>query len=275
MDLVNLRTGKPHISFSELSSWTTCSWRHKLQQIDKIDLGTRGPSLDFGTAIHAACEDFLRTRVMKHQIAYDSISEAWTQYGHPELESWLQQAKDILDEVPTWMNTTFPGWRYVRAEEKLYEPIAGHPHAFKGYIDGVVLCKHLVRKKMKTFVWLIDWKTTSWGWMREKKQDPVTRLQLIFYKNYWCEKRKVDPKAVKCAFVLLKRVAKPGQHCELLPVSVGPVTVERALKVVNNMIHSVQSGLAFKNRHSCKWCPYLETKHCEWRPKSRFARAVP
>jgi hypothetical protein len=275
VDLVNLRTGKPHISFSELNSWVSCSWRHKLQQIDKIILDTRGPALDFGTAIHSACENFLKTRVMNPQIAVDAIRIAWETYGHPDVEEWILQAEGILADVPAWMEANFPKWRYIKAEEMLYEPIDGKPHAFKGFIDGVIVASKLVRKKMKTFVWLIDWKTTSWGWMREKKQDPATRVQLIYYKNYWCKKRNVDPKDVKCAFALLKRIAKPGEHCELLPVSVGPLTTDRALKTVSNMIHSVQKGLAYKNRHNCKWCPYFETEHCTWMPPSRFTRASP
>lgn len=272
MDLLDLRTGKPHISFSELNVWDSCSWRHKLQQVDKINLDTRGPSLDFGTAIHAACEGYLITRKMMKEKAFLLIQEAWALHGYPDVDEWLSQAEGILTQLPSWLDETFPGWRYVKAEEKLYERIANRPHAFKGFIDGVILAPRTVRKKQKTFVWLIDWKTTTWGWKRQKKQDPATRVQLVYYKNYWCNKRNIDPKLVRCAFVLLKRVAKPNAHCELLPVSIGPVTTQRALKVVDNMIHAVQSGIAIKNRHSCQWCPYLETEHCKWQPPSRFTK---
>jgi hypothetical protein len=110
--------------------------------------------------------------------------------------------------------------------------------------------------------WLIDWKTTSWGWSIEKKSEEMTRNQLILYKNFWAKKHNVDPKDIRCAFVLLKKVAKPGQRCELVTVSVGDVTTGRSLKVINNMMSSIKRGVAIKRRTSCEYCEYKDTKYC-------------
>ena len=75
--LESLPTGKAHVSFSEIKEWKECSYRHHLRHIKKIDLFKPSIFLDFGTAVHAACEDFLETREMKSDIALKMLDEAW------------------------------------------------------------------------------------------------------------------------------------------------------------------------------------------------------
>lgn len=256
-----LPTGKPHISFSELRDWKECSFRHKLKHVKKIDLGKPGAAMDFGTAVHASCEKYLSTLVMDPEIAIDYLKEAWATHSFPpaDLPKAILEAHSILSDVPTWLDKEFPNWEYIDAEHQLYESVEGYPHAFKGFIDGVIKTKG---KRGEDLVWLLDWKTTGWGWAKEKKADPLVRSQLVLYKNYWSSKTGTNPKNVRCGFVLLKRSAKPGKHCELIPVSVGDVTTKRTLKVVNNMLSSVKRGIALKDRGSCKFCDYYNTEHC-------------
>jgi hypothetical protein len=180
-------------------------------------------------------------------------------YEPTKLVDYMTQASAILTEVPNWLDSTFPDWEFVDAEHLLYEGLPNHPHAFKGYIDAVI---RVPGPKGKMLTWLIDWKTTSWGWALHKKSDEMVKNQLILYKNFWCNKTKTDPKQVRCAFVLLKRTAKDGCRCELLTVSVGDVTTGRALKVLNNMVTSVKRGIALKNRSSCQYCDYKGTEWC-------------
>jgi len=262
---VNLPTGKPHVSFSEIRCWKECSYRHLLQHVKKIDLDKPGPLMDFGTAVHASCENFLKTRTMDASIATQMIETVWEKNKELEgfepktLKGFLQEAENILAEVPAFVDTTFPKWEFIDAEHQLYEPIEGQPHAFKGFIDGVIKAEGA---RGKSVVWLIDWKTTSWGWNRYKREDEMIKAQLVLYKNYWTKKVDVNPKDVRCGFVLLKRTAKPTQHCELIPVSVGDVTSKKSLKIVNNMVVSVKRGIALKNRSSCTYCVYKDTEHC-------------
>lgn len=260
-----LPTDKQHVSFSEVREWKDCSYRHFLSKVKKIDLSKPGPLADFGTAVHASNEDYVKTRVMDRSIAERVLRELWEKNkGFPGYEpegipKYLEQINGILDEVPAYLDKEFPGWEFVDAEHQLYEPIEKYPHAFKGYIDAVIRAPGPRNKKL---TWLIDWKTTSWGWKMDKKSDPMVRSQLVLYKKFWCDKTGEDPKNVRCAFILLKRTAKPGQRCETVEVSAGDVTTERSLKVVNNMVSCVKRGIAIKNRASCTYCDYKETPHC-------------
>ena len=261
-----LPTGKQHVSFSEVKLWKECSYRHNLAHVKKIDLSKPSPVLDFGTAVHASCEQYLLTRGMKIEIAYEHMEKAWASHeGNPDftpasLEKAKSDASLILAEVPKFLDDTFPEWEVVDAEHQLYEAVENHPHAFKGFIDGVIKAKG---KRGEILYWILDRKTTIRGWMREKRSDEMVKAQLALYKNYWCQKNPEIPfKNVRCGFVLLKKSAKLGEHCELFSVSMGDVPVKRSLKVVSNMLTSVKRGVAIKNRNACMWCEYKNTEHC-------------
>lgn len=261
----DLPTGKPHVSFSEVREWNECSYRHFLRHVKKIDLSRPSIHLDFGTAIHAACEDYLKTRMMNPDITIKMLNEAWEKnVGVPgfepvALEKAKKEAIEILSEVPAFMEKEFPNWEFIAAEEQLYESIEPHPHAFKGFIDGVIKSKG---KRGEDLVWLIDWKSSQRGWLRQKRQDKMTTAQLVLYKTFWSQKHNIEWKNIRCAFVILKKSAKLGNHCELFPVPVGEVTIKRNLKLVHNMLSTVNRGIALKNKHSCQYCDYSGTEHC-------------
>ena len=263
-----LPTGKQHISFSEVKLWKECSYRHNLVHIKKLSLFKPSPALDFGTAVHASCEHYLLTREMKPEIAFDSMEKAWATNSTPENPDFTQaslakskvEATTILSELPKFLDETFPEWETISAEHQLYEPINNHPHAFKGFIDGVIKAKG---KRGETIYWVIDWKTAARGWYRDKRSDPMVAAQLALYKNYWCQKNPEIPfKNVRAAFVILKKAAKSGEHCELFSVSLGEVPITRSLKVISNMLTSVKKGIALKNRDSCMWCEFKNTVNC-------------
>ena len=261
-----LPTGKPHISFSEVKLWKECSYRHHLIHIKKLDLFKPSPVLEFGTATHAAVENYLLTRNMDVSIATTFMEKAWkkheglSEFTEKTLEKSILECKAILEEVPAFFEREFPNWEVVDAEHQLYEGINGHPHAFKGFIDGVIKSKG---KRGETLYWILDHKTTARGWFKDKRSDDMVKAKLALYKNYWCQKNPNVPfKDVRCAFVLLKKSAKPGEHCELFTVSLGEAPIQRSLKVVNNMLTSVKRGISVKNRDACTWCEFKGTEHC-------------
>lgn len=262
-----LPTGKTHVSFSELRDWQECTYRHKVKYVKKITDDRDAAVLDFGTAIHSSCEDYLRTRIMKPEIAINFLKEAFSkksaneEYTSDLLEQYTRETLSILEEVPSFMSQTFGDWVFIDAEHLLYEKINDkHNQAFKGYIDGVIESRDGNKKGLK---WILDWKSTSWGWPSDKKTNPDIARQLVYYKKYWHQKNPEVPiKDIRCGFVLLKRTAKKGSQCELIKVSVGDVTLERSAKIINSMLNSVKKGIAIKNRESCKYCPFKETEHC-------------
>tara|TARA_R110002020_G_scaffold37124_4_gene111999 strand:+ start:34646 stop:35485 length:840 start_codon:yes stop_codon:yes gene_type:complete len=273
---INFPTGKKHVSFSEIKSWKECPWRHKLVHIDKVDVFEPSPYLDFGTAVHEGCETYLKNRTTDKEKLLKDITDAWEKHGfgepewyekmpgwykHVPVEEWCRWASNMWDEVPDFLDETFPGWECFEAEEMLYENIENKDLNFKGYIDGVI--KVPKKKGEGHNYWIIDWKTSqAYGWRRSKKQDILMTAQLILYKNFWSRKHGIPLSDVRCGFVLLKRGGKPGRVCELVTVSVGPKTLTRGIKMLNSMISSVRKGLFLKNRDSCRYCQFKDTEYC-------------
>lgn len=260
--LENLKTGKPHVSFSEVSCWKECSWRHKLQHVDKLGEVKYAPALAFGTIQHAAIEHLVTHGEVDIEEFCKKLASTWEEHKFEELQPLAQaqeQLRNITIEFKPFMDQTFPGWKHVASEFPLYEGIDDTKHAFKGFIDLII---EVPGKKDKKLYWILDLKTTQWGWDRDKKSDEVTRYQLIYYKNFWSRKLQINPKDIRCAFILLKKRGKPGKFCESITVSVGDVTTGRAMKTLRNMLASVARGVALKNKGACKWCEFKGTVHC-------------
>jgi len=268
-------TGKAHVSYSEVRCWKECPYRHKLQHIDKINMFRPSPYLDFGTQVHEGCESYLNTRTVPKERLLDSIRAAWKEHGfgkpewyekmpgwykHVPVEEWCSWASNMWDDLPMFLDKTFPGWEPISAEEELYEPIPEKDLNFKGFIDAIIK----VPRKNGTFkYWIIDWKTAkSYGWDSRKKRDILTQSQIILYKSYWCRKNNIPLKDVGCGFVLLKRGAKSGDTCMLLKISSGPKALEHAEKMVRSMVGGVRKKIFFKNRNSCTYCDYKDTEYC-------------
>jgi len=287
VDESRLPTTKNHISYSEISDWMDCSYRHKLKFIDKIDLDKPSIHTINGHVLHWALEHFLKTKVMKthEEILTEfrqGINELLTvliDKNQSEFDKVLASRQefednlpDMIGQVPGWINENFPGWSFVSAEQKLFEPVDGQKNIrFKGFIDSVI--KVPVRSKRRRpdqgefEYWIIDFKTCSWGWKIEQKRSFQKQLQLILYKHYLSQVLNINLKDIKCAFLLVKRTVKksrtPYDRVELVPVSVGPKSIEKAIQTQHSMLNQIRKKIALKNKSSCEpFCPYKFTKHC-------------
>jgi hypothetical protein len=273
---------KEHISYSELKQWKDCGWRHKLIYIDKLQTFEESPHLHYGTIIHDACEHYLKTKQLKLKEVEDKIIETWDvcgfdsddfvilqtnralldgwTYKHEKVDKWVQWAKAMISALPGFLESTFPEWEYVAAEESLYEDINNTEVSFKGFIDCVIK----VPTKGKYKYWILDWKTASGrGWSTEKKRDFTIQSQVILYKHFWGLKHNVEMKDINCGFVLLKKVTKQEKACQLLKVSAGPVMLERSQKMISNMLKTLDKKMFLKNKNNCKFCEFRGTEHCK------------
>jgi hypothetical protein len=141
---------------------------------------------------------------------------------------------------------------------------------FKGFIDFVIKTKDV---RGNTILYVIDFKTCSFGWTIDKRRDRNLHAQLFLYKHFLCKKFNLDPKNVRVAFVLLKRTPPKGSPAiEFFPVSAGPVSVQRALDDINaditDMDKRLNEGTIRHNKDMCvsKYgdkCPYNGSELCE------------
>jgi len=253
------------ISFSELKNWKECPHRHKLIYVDKLPHFSGNEFTAFGTAIHSVCEqvvpDSSKNALEIFELSFLNELITLKKDGHEIDKSLVDdmrtQAKPICEQVLPAVKEHFGEFEVVSVEEQLLEDmsdIKSFGKKFKGFIDMVI-------KTPDDKYHIIDWKTCSWGWNRDKKSDPMTTYQLTYYKNYFSKKHNIDMKDIETYFVLLKRTAKKD-NVEVLKVTSGPRKVENSLKVLQNAVINIERGMSIKNRLNCKYCKFKNTEHC-------------
>ena len=275
---------RPHISFSELSSFANeCQHRWKLDYLENKRSNKFSVHFDFGTAIHEALEKHYTrkdpiTTPEAVQVFKDKFSKLTSENGpfYPkklpvkDYVEMLVAGERILnhfDECEELKDA-----EVVHNEFALFEDIELHGDIqmkFKGYIDVIIKSKD---KRGNNILWICDFKTCSWGWDRDTRSDQWKHFQLFLYKYFICKKFNIDPKQVRTAFVLLKKRPPKGSHpIEFFPVSAGPVSVQRSLDAlsgnVSEMVAREKNNSFKKDRSFCtskygERCPYLDTNFC-------------
>lgn len=254
-----------------------------LDVVEKKASMANGVYMDFGTAIHGAAQ---RYKTRKDPISVkeaceffektfrDLVDKNKDKYSErdkkSDYEDFILSGKKIIEHLDRCdeLRNAEPLYNEYRIECPI-ERTDGTVINFKGFIDLVVKTKD---KRGNSILYVIDYKTCSFGWNREKRQDSNLHSQLFLYKYFLCKKFNIEQKNVRTAFVLLKR--KPPKDCdaiEFFPVSAGPVVVQRALDNINSdvtdIFDKIKSGGFVKNRKLCKSkygdvCPYAGTELC-------------
>lgn len=206
-----LPTEKYHISYSEIVDWIACSHRHNLKHILKIDLDKPTEHTEFGGLLHDAIEQYLLGQApLDAKVTGDKVIEVLkTIEGFKEdPQAWADAVGPIFEELPGFLAANFQNMKVNSAEFELQEIFEKKPNRyFKGFIDCVIEADKIDKRKKVPEVerqyWIIDWKTTSWGWTGDKKRDPIKQMQLVFYKHFWARRHNIPLEQVRCAWVLL------------------------------------------------------------------------
>lgn len=270
--LTDFYTDKTHISFSELTIWEQCAYRHKLKYLDKIDLSKQNEYALIGSILHDGVEFYLKEKKMPDFEAMKEEFEKQVKEHNLKVkkEDFHDSIEPIITSIPKFLDDNFKDWEFIAAEDNLYESLNTHTtKSFKGFIDCIIKVpksSRLKRAKPGEYEYfLIDWKNCSWGWTFDKKTDPKKMRQLVFYKHFYSKKYNIPLKDIKCAFVLLKRTPNkktPNDRCELVPISVGEKRIEESLQLISKMLNSIKKKMYQKNRNECTYCEYKNTPHC-------------
>lgn len=277
---------RPHISYSELVEFANvCQHRWNLNYLQNLRSNVYSIHFDFGTAVHEALEVYLtkkdpvdvETAVQRFKDTMAKLTgENGKRYEKPlpvkDYADLLGAGERILravKDIPELKDA-----EVVHNEYPLFESIDrddGVDIKFKGFIDLVIKTKTKA-KNGDTVLYVCDFKTCSWGWGRETREDKWKHFQIFLYKYYLCKKFNIDPKYVRTAFILLKkRPPKGTDPVEFFPVSAGPISVQRALNVLNENLTEMRTRIEksdfVKNREMCvdkfgNTCPYFKTDLC-------------
>lgn len=257
-----------YISYSELKDWVTCPFYHKLVHLDNLKSFKGNEYTAFGKAIHHVCEVHLLEESIDvkmgefKKVLTEEANSVGVLLTEQSFDSMCSQAnnifKDVLPAMREYLNDDF---EVIATEEPLMEPINHDelkdvvPHNFKGYIDLVL------KTKSDQKYHILDWKTCTFGWLRDKKQDPNTVYQLTLYKHFYGQKHNIPAKQIETHFGLLKRTVKKD-YVELFRVSNAAKRTNDALNLVVRAIKNMESGNFMKNKLSCPKCEFKKSVHC-------------
>ena len=278
---------KEHVSFSELRLFNECPWKWVLVKLFGLPTVDRSFHMDFGKAVHSGMEvlyspgrDPNVQDATTHALSlYDRSLTELQQIGmHP---SDLKEALRIRDLPEKFYEDCLKcpelqGIKTLRSELKIMEDIERNDGLFlkfKGFIDIT-----FVRKlKVKTVIYIADFKTCQWGWDAKKLQDVEVISQILLYKHFFCKMTGADPRNVSIAFILLKKRPKEGDltvAVEKIPA--GPKATQKALDYLQDTITDMHSYSYEQRFSACKrsWvdretneervasCPFLGTPDC-------------
>jgi predicted RecB family nuclease len=248
-----------HISYSELKTWAECSWRHKLEYLEKLKMFKGNEYTSFGKALHSVGEKFVFENTdnespedyfelqFLNELRELKFKDKELSLNQNLIFDMRKQGTSLSTKIVPALEDYFDTYEIFSVEEKLYEDIDNSDLKFKGFIDLVV-------KKNNTY-YIIDWKTCSWGWGADKKKDRLLNYQLVLYKHYFAKKHNIDSKNIKTCFGLLKRTAKKNQ-VEIFEITSGPKKTENALNLINNALYNINNKRFIKNKLSCQYCPF-------------------
>ena len=250
------------ISFSELKTWSECSYKHKLIYIDDNKKFFGNEYTAFGTAIHLLCEKkVLDPTVDATKIFLDKFEEEISTVevkSEKNVSEMRDQYKQISSDLLSNLSEYFGTYEVVEVEEQLFEPIniefEGKIKYFKGFVD-------LILKTDDGKHHIIDWKSCTWGWDYRKKSDKLLSYQLMLYKKYYSEKHSIPLDKIETHFGLLKRTASKNS-VELFRVSSGNRRMQNCLNLLSKAVKNIEKNCYIKNRLSCKYCEFYKTSLC-------------
>jgi ATP-dependent exoDNAse (exonuclease V) beta subunit len=264
-----------HISYSSYTKFKKCPHQYRLVKIDKVPHQTATVHSVFGNAIHETIQFNIEGKILKDEMyshfnnyflcKMDEVREQEKLFPPKDankkedsIEAFQLQAKAILEEtIPALYKKFGNDLEIVEAEHELYEDLGldGVPmKKFKGFID-------LIFRTSDGRTVILDWKTTTSGWMPRKRTDTQTTYQLALYKHFYCRKTGIDPTTVDCYFALLKRRGNKNR-VEFVEVKVGLQKMKNAVESVENVVQMIGKGFYPKNRMSCTYCDFKRKEHC-------------
>lgn len=258
-----------NISYSALDVFTKCPFSFKLKYVDKVPYDRGSIHTAFGSAVHKAIQLKLLDNSSDLEKSFkDAFKEELKNLPEKNKNKILNEDKKLAEDMVAkganlcalaleHLNKTFPEFKLVDVEKVFIEPIVEYQqndYEMKGIID-------LIIQTTDGRYHIIDWKTCSWGWDAQKKNNKMTTYQLTYYKHYFCLQNNIDVNLVDTHFALIKRTAKKD-NIEIFDVPVGQKKIGNALKVLSNMVHNVDHKNFPKNRLSCQYCEFYKSNWC-------------
>ena len=278
------------ISYSQLSMFSECPQRWKLNYVDKLRISESNIFLIFGTAMHEVLQKYLE--VMYHDtakradmIGYDRVlrekmvegfKQAEEAEGKPpctkeELQEFYEQGVEIIDYFIKKRGDYFSKRNYeligceVPIEVDLQKNIK-----MIGYLDVVI--RHIPTNTIT----IMDIKTSTMGWNKWQKKDENKTQQLLLYKQFYAKQYDVPVENIEVEYFIVKRKLYencdwPQKRIQVWGPASGKISMGRVAKRLGKFIDTAFNDDGSYNtdklfpepsKKVCRFCEFNQTEYC-------------
>ena len=277
------------ISYSQLSMFSECPLRWKLNYID--DVTEREPSIHllFGTAMHEVIQTWLEVmyfdsvknanKLNLEQRLHDKMMELFQRdkeaYGKnpctlEEMREFFQDGVDILDFLKKRRADYFSkrGYKLIGCEVPIDVDLKKNVKIV-GYLDLVIL------DEFHNTIKIYDIKTSTRGWNKWMKKDENKTQQLLLYKQFYSKQYNHPIDKIEVEYFIVKRklweeAMFPQKRVQKFSPASGTVSMNRVNKKLIKFIDEAftEEGehkndmIATPSKKACKWCEFRKTEHC-------------
>ena len=281
------------VSFSQYSMWSNCPHQYKLSYIDELRDSSSNIHSVFGSAMHETLQEYLSRclRISKSQADKGMDTKAFLKEkmrefflkesnegkdpicSKEELVEFLEDGNLILDYFQKSKNFnsffSLKDDELVAIEQPINTKISENVN-FLGFIDFIVRSKTTGKYR------ITDFKTSTKGWSKYQKSDPIKNTQILLYKKFYAEMLKISEDMIEVEFIILKRKVSENADYHIprisrhVPAS-GKPSINKAWKGFTEFVESVfnadgtyRTDVPFPKKPSklCGWCEFYGT-HCD------------
>ena len=279
------------ISYSQISMYSECPHRWKLNYIDKLRIFESNIHLIFGTAMHEVIQthlevmyndsiknaDILDLNKMLRDKLIEQFKIAEERDGKPpckkeDLYEFFQDGVNILDFYTKRKSDYFAkrGYKLIGCEVPIDFDLKNGIKMI-GYLDIVLLDEVL------DVIKIIDIKTSTMGWNKWMKKDENKTQQLLLYKQFYSKQYNHPIERIEVEYFIVKRklwekAQFPQKRVQKFAPASGKPSMNkvntRLLKFVNEAFtedgsYTTNTLEATPSKKSCKWCEFNGTQYCD------------
>ena len=282
------------VSFSQYSMWSSCPQQYKLSYIDGLSESSSNIHSVFGSAMHETLQEYLsrclrisKSQADKNMNTKEFLKEKMREFfikesndgadpicSKEELVEFLEDGYLILDYFQKSKNFnnffSLKDDELVAIEQPINTKILENVN-FMGFIDFIVRSKKTGRYR------ITDFKTSTKGWSKYQKSDPIKNSQILLYKKFYAELIGISPDIIDVEFIILKRkvaevedftIPRISRH---VPAS-GKPSINKAWKGFSEFVESVFNSegkyridIEYPKKPSklCGWCEFFDRGLCD------------
>jgi len=278
------------ISYSQLSMFSECPQRWKLNYVDKLRVFETNIFLIFGTAMHEVIQTWLE--VMYHdsvknanklnleQRLHDKLIEGFKKAKEEEgkepctleqLREFFQDGVEILDFVKKRRADYFSkrGYKLIGCEVPIDVDLKKNVKMV-GYLDIVML------DEFHNTIKIYDIKTSTQGWNKWMKKDENKTQQLLLYKQFYSKQYNHPIDKIEVEYFIVKRklwenAMFPQKRVQKFSPASGTVSMNKVAKRLDTFLdlafddngeQITENIIATPSKKACKWCEFRKTEHC-------------